>query len=43
MVFKKIVINENLYTEENLDAIQKSVTKICAKHNGPLGDIVEEG
>ncbi|KRX07251.1 P-type ATPase, cytoplasmic domain N [Pseudocohnilembus persalinus] len=38
MVFKKLVINEQLYTEDEVDQIKKTVDKMASKHNGPLGD-----
>lgn len=42
MKFKKLSINEQIYTEENLDDIIKICHKITLKHGGPLGDMNEK-
>jgi len=42
MIFKKIVINERQYNEEDLPEIKTTLHKVCAKHKGPLGDVLED-
>lgn len=39
MIFKKLVINEKQYGEEDLSEIKTILLKICTKHSGPMGDI----
>lgn len=41
MVFKKLSVNEVLYTIEEIDDIRKGVVKACKKFNGPLADVHE--
>ena len=41
MVFKKLVINNTNYCEENFKEISKSLLKVCNKFNGPMGDVEE--
>lgn len=38
MIFKKIVINEKQYIDEDLAEIRNILKKLCVKHKGPLGD-----
>lgn len=39
MVFKKLSVNEILYTSDELEDIRKCVTKVCKRFDGPLGDV----
>ena len=39
MVFKKLSVNEVLYTIDEMDDIKKGIIKACKKFNGPLGDV----
>jgi phospholipid-translocating ATPase len=38
MVFKKLSVNETLYTVEDLSEIKKNLAKVCKRFEGPLGD-----
>lgn len=39
MIFKKLTVNETLYSEENLQELAKSLNKSNAKSTGPMGDM----
>ncbi|KAL4496984.1 hypothetical protein ABPG72_002140 [Tetrahymena utriculariae] len=39
MIFKKIIISEKQYTEEDFNEIRSILSKHCQKHKGPLSDI----
>lgn len=39
MVFKKLSVNEQLYTLEEMEEIKKGVIKACKRFEGPLGDV----
>jgi phospholipid-translocating ATPase len=39
MTFKKLSVNEQLYTVDDLEEIKGGVVKACKRFEGPLGDI----
>lgn len=39
MVFKKLSVNEQLYTTDDLDEIKKGIFKASKRFIGPLGDV----
>ncbi len=39
MVFKKLSVNEVLYTIDEIEDIKKGIIKACKKFNGPLADV----
>lgn len=39
MVFKKLSVNEVLYTIEDLEELKKGIVRACRKFEGPLGDL----
>ena len=41
MVFKKLSVNQVLYTIDQIDEIKKGIIKACKKFNGPLGDVLD--
>lgn len=42
MTFKKMIINEQLITKQNIQELKSNLAKMAAKYNGPLADIPEE-
>jgi phospholipid-translocating ATPase len=42
MKFKRLVVIEQSYTDENLDDLRRSLQKVCSKYSGPLADLTEE-
>lgn len=40
MIFKKLSVNETLYTIEEIEEIKKMILKACQKFSGPLGDVM---
>jgi hypothetical protein len=39
MVFKKLSLNETLYTTDDMDELRKGIVRACRKFEGPLGDL----
>jgi hypothetical protein len=39
MVFKKLSLNEVIYTSDDLDDLKKGIIRAARKFRGPLGDL----
>lgn len=39
MVFKKLSLNETIYSSEDMDDLKKGVIRAIKKFRGPLGDL----
>lgn len=39
MIFKKLSVNEQLYTIDEMEDIKKGSAKACRRFEGPLGDV----
>jgi len=39
MIFKKLWINETVYTSDDFEELKKGITRACRKFKGPLGDL----
>lgn len=39
MIFKKLWINETIYTSDDLEELKRGIVRACKKFRGPLGDL----
>jgi hypothetical protein len=39
MVFKKLSLNETIYSNEDMDEVKKGIVRAIKKFRGPLGDL----